>query len=401
MNSKIDSLEQLLDKHILKKEALENRERTSRAKPGFLSTIETKVNFSEMMGNVNHLKRKRDLLRTGMMGMGGILFLTLMSYHDNEVSITRNPILSELYLYLLLIMTVCFAISKSLSLILYNRLLMEENLKSRKSSVLSPKVFLVLLLYLVHPTILLHGVTYDSTAAFPEVHFERSINDMLLIIQVSVLFFEALKQFIFNDTSGDERAKIIIRSAKFNNHVSFFLKYSFKKHPLSITVKFIGFGTLYLSFLLKVAESPPELASQSFLNYWCNCIYLAFVTMLTIGYGDYHPASFLGRFIAVTMGIFGFVFFSLIITAIDTLRNFSRREKITFLHIEEIHLKHQVKSAAAKVVSKLLRCYWHYKHGNKRMYSYYQGEIETQLIEFKEARHQFNEVHNYYKRVQQ
>lgn len=401
MNSKIDSLEHLLDKHILKKDALENRNRTSRTKNGFLATIETKVNFSEMMGNVNHLKRKRDLLRTGMMGMGGILFLTLMAYHDNEVSITRNPFLSELYLYFLLVMTVCFSIAKTLSLILYNRLLMEENLKSRKSSVLAPKVFLVFLLYLIHPTILLHGVYFDSTAAFPEVHFQRSLNDLLLIVQVSVLFFEALKQFIFNDTSGDERAKIIVRSAKFDNHVSFFLKYSFKKHPLTITIKFIALGALYLSFLLKVAESPPELANESYLNYWCNCIYLAFVTMLTIGYGDYHPASFLGRFIAVTMGIFGFVFFSLIITAIDSLRNFSRREKITFLHIEEIHLKQQVKSAAARVVCKLLRCYLYYKHGNMRMYHYYQGEVETQLIKFKEAKHQFNEVHNFYKRVQQ
>ena len=149
--------------------------------------------------------------------------------------------------------------------------------------------------------------------------------------------------------------------------------------------------------MLKVAESPIEIASQSFLNYWCNCLYLAFITLLTIGYGDYHPVSFLGRFVTVVMGIFGYIFFSLIITAIDSVRSFSRRERLTYLNIEEIQLKKQITVLAASVIGKLGRSYLSYKHGDSKKYHIYQRQLENELIRFKDAHAEFKQLAGFYK----
>lgn len=56
----------------------------------------------------------------------------------------------------------------------------------------------------------------------------------------------------------------------------------------------IGIGIFYLSFLMKIAESALENSDTSILDSWIGCLYISIITMLTIGYGDVHPLTFMG-----------------------------------------------------------------------------------------------------------
>jgi len=46
-----------------------------------------------------------------------------------------------------------------------------------------------------------------------------------------------------------------------------------------------------------------------------DCIYLAFITALTIGYGDITPLTLPGRIISIILGIIGMVFMGVIVAA--------------------------------------------------------------------------------------
>ena len=48
-------------------------------------------------------------------------------------------------------------------------------------------------------------------------------------------------------------------------------------------------------------------------SYFINPLWLCFVTMSTVGYGDYYPRTHMGRFTAVIVCLFGMVSVSLLV----------------------------------------------------------------------------------------
>jgi hypothetical protein len=75
---------------------------------------------------------------------------------------------------------------------------------------------------------------------------------------------------------------------------------------------------LLLSFPLYFFENGVH---GSKITSWPESIYLTWITLMTIGYGDISPITFCGRLIACIDAVFGVVLFGLVVALISKARD--------------------------------------------------------------------------------
>lgn len=80
---------------------------------------------------------------------------------------------------------------------------------------------------------------------------------------------------------------------------------------------------ILLGYGIRISEGTVsrENYGGDYLNYgfdnYINCIWCVFITMATVGYGDYFPKTVVGRFICVFAAISGIIISSLLIVSLS------------------------------------------------------------------------------------
>ena len=317
-----------------------------------------------------------------------ILFLSLI-YADNEYSYDISEDLQKTTLVLITILTIFYSILKGLKALFYRKILIVTKYISSDSSLITTKVVTVMLLYFIHPNYLLNSLGYISMACYPPHPFEVKVNFFLLAIQVTIITHELIRRVTVY-TFMTEENKMIMRKQRASQHCFYFsLKYLFVEHPFYVLLSYLVFSSLYLSLLLKLFESPIELRDQTALYYWSNSIWTSFVTMLTIGYGDVFPVTYLGRTVSVITGIVGFIIFSLFVIAINNAMTFKPREHKTYLVLEKKRLKRLYQERAATLIVVFFKCYLSYRKRQKYDYRWQKSRLSDELRKFRMTQQKF------------
>lgn len=131
---------------------------------------------------------------------------------------------------------------------------------------------------------------------------------------------------IFNQT--------IIKSSQISSTSSFFLRFSMIKHPKIFFYRLFLIGMFYFSLMIKISEgliNKPESPSS-----WDQCIWLAFITMLTVGFGDTTPNTYWGRLFSILCGIFGYTFFSILVITVNQIIAFNKSESSVYTIIGKL-----------------------------------------------------------------
>ncbi|KDO21773.1 hypothetical protein SPRG_13187 [Saprolegnia parasitica CBS 223.65] len=81
----------------------------------------------------------------------------------------------------------------------------------------------------------------------------------------------------------------------------FHFKAIFSTKPLRLVLPLLFFVTFLTAAILRILEVP---AQPYFMNYWTS-VWLTIVTITSVGYGDYVPATHCGRFFMAFSGILG------------------------------------------------------------------------------------------------
>jgi voltage-gated potassium channel len=74
-------------------------------------------------------------------------------------------------------------------------------------------------------------------------------------------------------------------------------------------------------------------------------MWVSFLTMSTVGYGDYYPITYIGRLMAILSCIWGNFLQSLFVVSLISSAEFTKIEYRAYDKIKRYHLKKELKEA--------------------------------------------------------
>eukprot|EP01016_Furgasonia_blochmanni_P032034 TRINITY_DN3307_c0_g1_i16.p1 TRINITY_DN3307_c0_g1~~TRINITY_DN3307_c0_g1_i16.p1 ORF type:complete len:504 (+),score=88.31 TRINITY_DN3307_c0_g1_i16:875-2386(+) len=146
-------------------------------------------------------------------------------------------------------------------------------------------------------------------------------------------------------------------------NTSFALKASLKDRPYTVLIlTLIGAGVFY-GLSIRTFERPywqQPLTWNDYISYQdygfvMNSIWLAYVTITTVGYGDFTPRTHIGRLFASCAAVSGMFLISLIVLTLSISSQFTDMERRSFDIIYRSNAKKQAEHTASLLITNLFK----------------------------------------------
>ena len=109
-------------------------------------------------------------------------------------------------------------------------------------------------------------------------------------------------------------------------------------------------SSLICAYICRILERPlSEVSGQNFHELWSS-IWVVFVTMTTVGYGDIYPKSYGGRLLGAFMCLWGVLVVSLFVVTISETLEFNHAEKNSYILIKRLKYRDTLRKSAAKFI---------------------------------------------------
>lgn len=125
--------------------------------------------------------------------------------------------------------------------------------------------------------------------------------------------------------------------------------------PYRVLVVALIISVIQMGYCLRMFEGPVTVASNQDFNLLSNTIWNIFVTMTTVGYGDFYPKTNIGRMVGIVIAFWGVFIVSLFVVSLQTMLNFDPGEEKAFDLYERLETKAKLKIEAANVLSTAFR----------------------------------------------
>lgn len=223
------------------------------------------------------------------------------------------------------------------------------------------------------------------------VEIEYLLSDfiyLIIILRFIFLIRAAINYSIFSDNYAME----ICKEHKIANNIRFAIKCLLKTHHIKVVMLFFCAGVIVCGFILRIIDRPfwVQKGSIEFDSYFVP-MWTVFVSMLTIGYGDYYPITLLGKFIIYVSSLWGVFICSLIIVCLQGLLDLSNDQFIVFTKILKSRTAMKFIESAYILHSKKRN------FTNKRefhiKYSYLNFQLLQNFYEFKNMRNESKSVY--------
>lgn len=183
---------------------------------------------------------------------------------------------------------------------------------------------LPIVITLFHPTPFTINTKIQLKTTREVGYAEYRLNDIFACLLMFRLFF-IFKAYVFYSKYYTPRTSRISKMYGTSINFNYFVK------SISKDQSFITYAILFLlvwifgTFGLIVSESPLQFQFNesnffNFYNIW-NSIWCTFITIMTIGYGDFYPVTSFGRIIMVVSVLGGLVLLSTLVSTLNSVLN--------------------------------------------------------------------------------
>jgi hypothetical protein len=248
-------------------------------------------------------------------------------------------------------------------------------------------------------------VSINTTGSHP-ILVEVDI-DLLTSIIVPWRIYLLFKFYANYSIWADDRAEKICSESNAHGGASFAFKAQLKERPyfsvlliliLSILIFGYGLRNIELAFMQKAPINKFQDWRYIWNGFWC-----IFITILTIGYGDYYPQTHVGRALAVLACLWGTFLISLMVVSISSSVDFTPQEQQAYDEIKRDRMKNHLKTKALTMIryACILKSVINQHrdsvtvHENDYEFKYYRMTINQALIKYKTALYDFQSFRSY------
>ena len=246
------------------------------------------------------------------------------AYNIDEEYYRRLGRVSHICSFLTFILSVFLWISIYYDKVLIKMLIHENTEKSIKIIINGWKKIFDFLLNILYFFICPNPFTYKIVVNFHSSQYAMSYKIPLNSIFTSICLFRIWFIFKLYLVLSDSYTQRSFRIAKINA-VTLGLNFPFKANMMdnSLLINFTLFLMCWFvcSYDLRILERYFDEYNEYNLGNYINDLWLVFITMTTVGYGDIHPVSLLGKIIIIISCMFGVFLIGLMVVTVTSYLN--------------------------------------------------------------------------------
>jgi hypothetical protein len=156
--------------------------------------------------------------------------------------------------------------------------------------------------------------------SYDEIFIRHEINDILGIFELFRIYI-VLRSLVNTSIYSSPRSSRLCQQNGVDHNLLYSIKCILNEEPLRAIFVVFVITLIFLGVGLKLSEgvltrNNPHLSPTGFEDY-SNCFWCVFITMGTIGYGDYFPKTILGRGVIFATALTGIVVSSILIVSLS------------------------------------------------------------------------------------
>jgi len=230
-----------------------------------------------------------------------------------------------------------------------------------------------------------------SVMQFYETKLTYIDNDMLHLISNLKLFI-FVRGMMTRTIFYSDRAYRVCQIFNFEMDYHFVIKCLMRKSPFIINACWLVTGILFFGHAVRITERPLRNATDRMDHgSYFSCVWEAFITMATVGYGDFYPRTNKGRFIMLLCGFYGVLNLSLTVVSVSNFLDMGMKEEKSYALILRVDLKKKMKSIASHIIG--MFCFYANQQRKNRPVTY--GTIK----DFHDSCKQLEKLQFLYKKV--
>lgn len=177
---------------------------------------------------------------------------------------------------------------------------------------------------------------FDS---YESINVRHNLNNMLVLLSMYRVYIP-FRSLISMSSYANPRAARLCKYNRIEHNMLYCIKCILQEHPLRAITSVFLVQELVLGYCLRVSEGfltrdNPNLTDARF-NSYINCFWCIFITMTTVGYGDYFPKTVPGRIVTFKAAFSGVIISSLLIVSLSaylTMQAHELKSHLTLLRI--------------------------------------------------------------------
>jgi len=193
------------------------------------------------------------------------------------------------------------------------------------------------------------------------VNLVYRVNDILVVFIFLRAYF-IMKHILSLSIYKTSRASRICRMFGEKIRDIFAIRSFFQDNPVTFLLSLYIFWILYFSYSLRITERifiVPPIAKQLKIFYpnfngISNCLWCIFITMMTVGFGDYYPITILGKVIIYLAAFIGVILNSLVTVAFFKSLEFSTNENKVYILLERLRIGHKIEEMNKEIVKLIM-----------------------------------------------
>ena len=184
------------------------------------------------------------------------------------------------------------------------------------------KIIAILSLFFFHPNIFTANYKYTSYYEQIDLSITRNLNSCFTVIVMFRLYF-VFRFLLFSTKYMQSSSDTLYKTFYFNSNFWFCTRAIFKEYSIrSFAFVLLILGTSF-AYIVKIFESDYNIIFENEFN----SIYYLWVSMITIGYGDYVVRTGEARFFSIWICFISILYTSLMTVSLTNLLKFSKNEE--------------------------------------------------------------------------